>query len=213
MNDVSCDDVSMNRADHWEKVYRTLAPDRVSWYQEDPALSFRLIGQAAHGPDTPIIDVGGGASRLVDRLVEAGYRNLTVMDLSPIALSYPRERLGTRAGTVTWIEGDVLTHRPGTGYGVWHDRAVFHFLIERTDRLAYVRTMTEAVTTGGSVIVAAFSPRGPETCSGLPVVRYTPAGLAAEFGDAFVLTAYEEETHPTPGGAQQHFGYTVFRRI
>ena len=202
----------MSRKAHWEAVYTQKAPETVSWYQPRASVSLRLIELAGVGPGDRIIDVGGGASVLVENLLEAGHRELTVLDLSGAALARTRSRLGGRAAAVTWLEADVTaTNLPAAGYDLWHDRAVFHFLVEPGDREAYLRTLRQALRPGGHVIIATFAEDGPERCSGLPVRRYGPQQLQAELGEDFELLASQREEHVTPGGAVQRFQYSLFR--
>ena len=197
---------------HWESIYRTRAPQEVSWYQPEARLSLDLIRRVAPGPATPVLDVGGGASVLVDGLLDAGYRSVTVLDFAPSALAIARQRLGARAGQVSWIVGDVLTARLApSATGVWHDRAVFHFLLDPADRRRYVEQVRHAVRPGGHVIVASFAPEGPSRCSGLEVARYSPAAMRAEFGDGFRLLDSEREDHRTPSGVVQSFVYCLCR--
>lgn len=202
----------MSRKVHWEGVYTQKAPETLSWYQPRAAVSLRLIELAGVGPGDRIIDVGGGASVLVENLLEAGHRELTVLDLSGAALARTRSRLRGRAAAVTWLEADVTSADLAPGaYDLWHDRAVFHFLVEPGDRRAYVSTLRGALRPGGHVIIATFAEDGPERCSGLPVRRYGPQQLQAELGEDFELLASEREEHVTPGGAVQRFQYGLFR--
>jgi SAM-dependent methyltransferase len=199
---------------HWDAVYATKASDAVSWYQRHAELSLRLIRATGAAHDAAIVDVGGGASTLVDDLVDDGYENVTVLDVSGAALALARARLGeTRARRVRWVEADITTAAlAANAFDVWHDRAVFHFLTEARERDAYVRSVLRSVKPGGHVIVATFAEDGPERCSGLPVVRYRPDALHAEFGAAFTLLGHEREAHRTPGGALQQFVYCYCRR-
>lgn len=202
----------MSRKAHWEEVYRTKSSQSVSWFQPQAETSLRLI-RSASAPTAAVIDVGGGASTLVDGLLGAGYRELTVLDLSGAALAVARERLGARAESVHWLEGNILeVALPGEAYDVWHDRAVFHFLTDPADRAAYVRQVLHAVKPGGHVIVASFAEDGPTQCSGLPVMRYRPDELHAQFGTPFELLHHEKETHLTPAGKTQEFVYCFCRR-
>lgn len=202
----------MDRAAHWEAVYRDIAPDRVSWYQETPEPSLGMIRQAV--PHTAaILDVGGGASVLVDALLAADYRRLTVLDLSPAALAAARHRLGAAATAVTWIAGDVLeASLPPAGFDLWHDRAVFHFFTEAADRRRYVAQVRQALAPGGYLLMATFAPDGPARCSGLDVARYSPESLHAELGAGFELVQSHRAEHRTPRGAPQPFIYCLFRR-
>jgi SAM-dependent methyltransferase len=202
----------MDPGAHWDTIYRTKPPHQLSWFQAEPRTSLDLIRRAVPDVNAAIIDVGGGASTLVDRLLSAGYRRLTVLDLSPSALETARGRLGPRAGDVTWMEADVLTaDLPPGHFDLWHDRAVFHFLTAAADRARYVDQVRTALRPGGHVIVATFADDGPTRCSGLPVVRYTPAGLAEEFGAAFRLADSAREEHITPSGVRQAFAYALCR--
>lgn len=202
----------MSGKEHWEQVYESKSPQAVSWFQPQAEISLRLIRQATPG-EAAVIDVGGGASTLVDSLLDAGYRRPTVLDLAGSALSAARQRLGARAADVEWIEANILqAPLPRHAYDVWHDRAVFHFLTAAADRAAYVRQVLHAVRPGGHVIVASFAEDGPEKCSGLPVVRYHPDELHAEFGAPFALLHHERETHLTPAGGSQEFVYCFCRR-
>lgn len=200
--------------DHWSAVYARKPAEALSWYQRHAELSLRLIRDTGVGRDARIIDVGGGASTLVDDLLDAGYTNVSVLDVSPSALAAARERLGdARARRVDWIEADITNAPlPADTFDVWHDRAVFHFLIDERDRAAYVDAVLRSVKSGGHVIVATFAEDGPERCSGLPVVRYRPDALHAEFGEAFTLLAHEREAHHTPGGIVQQFVYCYCRK-
>ena len=189
-------------------MYRTKRPDEVSWYAPHLDISLRLIEDAAPDRDAAIIDVGGGEATLVDDLLDRGYRDVSVLDLSATALDVAKQRLGGRACAVDWMHGDVTTFPfPAHRYGVWHDRAVFHFLVHPKDRAAYVRQVAHAVKPGGHVIVATFGPEGPTKCSGLDVKRYDPAALHDQFGPAFHLLRHETELHQTPSGVIQQFTY------
>jgi ubiquinone/menaquinone biosynthesis C-methylase UbiE len=205
---------SASSKEHWEHVYRTRPVDQVSWYQEHPESSLRLIRGTGVPKTAKIIDVGGGASKLVDDLIADGYSELTVLDLSPTALNAARERLGARASAVKWIEGDVTrADFLPFEYDVWHDRAVFHFLTSAEDRDAYVSAVLKTVKRGGHVIVATFAQDGPDHCSGLPVMRYSADALHSEFGASFALVAQEKETHETPSGLVQQFLYCYCRKV
>lgn len=194
--------------EHWEKVYQTKQPDAVSWFQEHATRSLELIRSVEASLDANIIDVGGGASTLVDDLLGHGFKNISVLDLSATALDVARKRLGTAGNCVTWIAGNICAvNLPDHTYDIWHDRAVFHFLTEPADRAAYVQQVMRSVKPGGHVIVATFAPDGPEQCSGLPVARYAPGQLHQEFGPSFELLEHMSEEHKTPWGSVQHFVY------
>lgn len=198
---------------HWEHVYETKSVDAVSWFQPHAEQSLRLIRQTGLAPTASIIDVGGGASTLVDDLLNDGFRHVTVLDVSGAALAAARARLGERAASVTWLEADITqVALPHNAYDLWHDRAVFHFLTSDRDRQAYVAEVLRAVKPGGYVIVATFAEDGPLQCSGLPVVRYSPSALHAEFGATFSLERHEREEHHTPSGAVQKFIYCYCRK-
>ena len=204
----------MQAKEHWEKVYSTKAADAVSWFQPHANISVSLINDAGVSRDASIIDVGGGASTLVDDLLANGYTNLTVLDLSAAALAAARDRLGEKAEHVRWIEADVTkADLPGHQFDIWHDRAVFHFLTNPEDRAAYVQAVFRSVKPGGHVIVATFAEDGPDQCSGLPVMRYRPDELHAEFGESFALLRHEKEAHHTPSGKVQQFVYCYCRVI
>lgn len=196
----------MQSKDHWEQVYTTKATSGVSWFQEHARQSVQLIAQVGVPRDAGIIDVGGGASTLVDDLLDEGYTKVTVLDLSEAALAASQTRLGQRADDVSWLVGDITrVELPRHAYDVWHDRAVFHFLTFPEEREAYVQAVLRAVKPGGNVIVATFAEDGPEKCSGLPVMCYSADGLHAEFGAPFTLLLQEREEHHTPFGTVQKF--------
>ena len=202
----------MEPREHWESVYRRKAATEVSWYQREPSLSLALIRRVTPDLDAPIIDVGGGASTLVDALIDAGYSAVTVLDIAPAALAVARERLGDRRARVRWVAEDLLTAALApNAFAVWHDRAVFHFLTRAEDRARYVTQVRRAVRPGGHVIVASFAEDGPPRCSGLDVVHYTPDAMQAEFGTGFRLLESVREEHPTPTGATQAFVYCLCR--
>ena len=203
----------MNRKKHWDHVYSGKKPDEVSWYQTHLEKSLDLIRATGVGPNAAIIDLGGGASTLVDDLLAADFRNLTVLDISPAAIQAAQARLGKRAREVTWLEADITRARLSEGvYDIWHDRAVFHFLTDAYDRRGYVDAVNRSVKPGGHVIVATFGPHGPSTCSGLDIVRYTPEHLHEEFGADFRLIQSITEDHVTPAGKHQEFIYCYCRK-
>ena len=201
---------SSNR-DHWQGVYEQRADTSVSWYESTPTLSLSLIQATALAPPARIIDIGGGASRLVDNLVAQGYR-ASVLDLSGAALAVAQTRLGALAASVAWIEADVTHFAPDEPYDLWHDRAALHFLNDPADQQAYVRALTHALRPGGFAIIGTFAPDGPEKCSGLPVQRHDGASLAALFGKDFHLVGTLRHTHTTPGGGAQKFQFSTFQR-
>jgi SAM-dependent methyltransferase len=202
----------MDLKEHWEAVYRSRRPTEVSWYQAEAALSTRLIRQFVTAHDAPIIDVGGGASVLVAELAAAGYTDLTVLDLSLAAITAAQARLGAAGGKIRWMEADILNAAlPAGGFSFWHDRAVFHFLTDPSDRARYVTQVRLAVRPGGHVLVATFAEDGPTRCSGLEVVRYSPAALHSQFGPGFTFLRAEREEHHTPSGGTQAFTYCLCR--
>jgi 2-polyprenyl-3-methyl-5-hydroxy-6-metoxy-1,4-benzoquinol methylase len=200
----------MSGQQHWERVYGSKAPDQVSWFRPHLETSLTLIERAISGNrSAAIIDVGGGASTLVDDLLQRGYSHVTVLDISPAALNLARKRLGeVVSNAVEWICADVTEARlPERSYDLWHDRAVFHFLTAPKDRAMYVRTVAAAVRPGGHVIVSTFGPEGPIQCSGLDVLRYDTESLHGEFGPRFRLVESSSELHHTPFGTTQQFLY------
>ena len=202
----------MNAGSHWEKVYNTIAPDAVSWYRPHLEISLALIERAAGGSSASIIDVGGGASTLVDDLLARGYEDVTVLDISQTALALAKTRLGPAAQRVHWLLADVArASLPSHAYDVWHDRAVFHFLTAREDRAGYVQNVMHAVKRGGHVIMSTFGPEGPTKCSGLDVVRYDAESLHDQFGEHFRLEESAKEMHQTPFGKTQQFLYCYCR--
>jgi SAM-dependent methyltransferase len=198
--------------EHWQRVYVEKAEEEVSWFQANPTTSLDLISKTGAPPEARIVDIGGGASRLVDALLERGYERVTVVDVAPAALARARARLGDRAARVTWAASDVRTFEPDGPVDVWHDRAAFHFMVSPEDRRAYVTAMLRAIRCGGTAIIATFAPDGPERCSGLPVMRWEPAALAAELGSTFRLVESVGEDHVTPAGKVQRFQFSRFVR-
>lgn len=202
----------MDRREHWEATYRGKAPEAVSWFQARPAASLHLIAQAGASCDARIIDVGGGASALVDHLLDAGFHQLTVLDLAAEPLRKARERLGPRAERVRWVVADAVSWLPDHPYDLWHDRAAFHFLTDPRDRVRYRDTLAAALAPGGQAIIATFALDGPISCSGLPVVRYDAAALAKEFAEHFDLVEDLRDEHTTPAGKLQPFTFCRLRR-
>ena len=201
-----------DRSSHWDSVYATKGEAEVSWFQDSPTISLDLIRAAAPDHGAAVIDVGGGASRLVDALLQDGYRDVSVLDLSANALDAARKRIGAAAATVDWIVADATTWQPAKTYDVWHDRAAFHFLTDAGDRAAYVERLRSAVAPGGQIIIATFAPDGPEKCSGLPVQRHDSASLLAELGPEFTLIETRRETHHTPWDSTQAFQFSRVQR-
>ncbi len=203
----------MDSKAYWETIYRQRAPTEVSWYQANPDISLALIEATGIGRDAAIIDVGAGASLLVDKLLEAGFTHLTALDISATALQRARERLAEHAKLVTWVEGDVTAMSPLGSFEVWHDRAVFHFLTEANQRHRYLQAVEQQLSANGHLIIATFALSAPPQCSGLPVQRYSPETLRREFGDHFELVEMRHEAHRTPRQTTQSFLYTRFRRV
>ena len=199
---------SEGAATHWDEVYRTKATDQVSWFQRDPEVSLRLLSTLPGS----VVDIGAGASTLADQLLEDGRTDLTLLDVSAAALDVTRRRLGPAVHTVTLVTADGLAWRPERTYDCWHDRAVFHFLVDPAHRTQYVQCAARVVELGGSVVLGTFAADGPTSCSGLPTARYDPHELAAVFASHFLLAHSEHEEHITPSGTQQHFTWVVLTR-
>ena len=202
----------MDRKGHWEHIYETKAGEEVSWYQPRAVVSRELIESVAPSRASAIIDVGGGASVLVDDLLTAGYSQLTVLDISRAALDQARVRLGGQADSVTWLEADALAaDLPHAAFDVWHDRAVFHFLTDTGDRVRYVAQVRHALKPGGAIVIGTFAEDGPLKCSGLDVARYSPEQLVAALGEGFSLISSRRHEHTTPWGAPQAFTFCACR--
>lgn len=201
------------RRTHWETVYTTKADDAVSWYQETAAPSLDLLALVGATLGSGIIDIGGGASRLVDALLSSDYQDLTVLDLSAAALATTRGRIGAKSDQIDWIAADITIWRPTRTYDVWHDRAAFHFLTEPADAFAYVERLKLALRIGGHAIIGTFAPDGPEKCSGLSVSRHDAASLSAALGPGFEMIDSRRHEHVTPWGAAQKFQFGTFRRF
>jgi trans-aconitate methyltransferase len=199
-----------DRQAHWRSIYAAKAEREVSWFQEDAQPSLNLIEQIA-SPSSVIIDIGGGASHLVDGLLRRGFLDLTILDLSSTALSAAKERIGEEAKRVQWIVADVTTWEPSRTYDLWHDRATFHFMVAESDRASYLSRLTLALKPRGYAIIATFAPDGPEQCSGLPVRRYDAETLGQTLGPGFKLMSARRHEHVTPWGTSQPFEFSVFR--
>lgn len=202
--------VTEDRAAHWESVYTRNQTDGVSWFQSVPVISLELMDALGIAADSSLVDVGGGASVLVDVLLRKGFTDLTVLDVSDSALRASRARVGVDA-PVTWIAHDLLTWKPTRPYDLWHDRAVFHFM-SGSEIEVYQDLVKQSVAPGGSIIMATFAPDGPEWCSGLPVTRYSASQLSAVLGSGFTMVEERREVHTTPGGATQPFTWIAARR-
>lgn len=201
------------RQSHWNRVYENKAVDAVSWYQVTPEASLLALTRIGASPTSSLIDVGGGASNLVDALLAKGWRDLTVLDIAAAALGAAKSRLGPRASDVEWVVADITEWKPRRKFDVWHDRAVFHFLTGQEQRSAYCEALVQGTAAGSRVIIATFALDGPETCSGLTVRRYDTAGLQRELGGMFQRVDDWREEHVTPWGAAQSFTWCAFRRI
>jgi trans-aconitate methyltransferase len=202
----------VDAAEHWDRAYGAGERTR-SWFQPEPVVSLRMLRIAGATPADSVIDAGGGASTLVDALLERGFADLTVLDVSAAGIRAARNRLGPTAGRVQWVVADLLDWRPSRTYRVWHDRAVLHFLTAASDRQCYLDTLTASTAAGAVAVVATFAPDGPQQCSGLPVARYSAGDLAVLLGDRWAAVADDREQHVTPAGAVQPFVWMVFRRI
>jgi ubiquinone/menaquinone biosynthesis C-methylase UbiE len=202
----------MNRKTHWEQVYTTKSPLEVSWYQTEPRLSLELISHTGLPPDSSIIDIGGGASLLVDSLMAKGYSQLAVLDISSSALTHAKHRLGPQSDAIEWIEADITHFTPAHPFDLWHDRAVFHFLTEASDRQKYITTLKRSLRPGGHLIIATFAIGGPEKCSGLPIVQYDADKITRELGADFQLVEEMAEAHITPSQLTQKFTYFRFSK-
>lgn len=201
-----------DRKTHWEKIYSDKSPLEVSWYQKQPILSLQIIHNIKLAFDAPIIDIGGGASTLVDCLCEEGYTHIGVLDISKKALAHAQKRLGDKANGVEWYEEDITLFRPPHQFSLWHDRAVFHFLTDESDRSKYLDVLKAALKPNGHLVIAAFAIGGPTQCSGLDIVQYDAEKLMAELGEDFELIEVANELHKTPANKEQKFTYFHFIR-
>jgi trans-aconitate methyltransferase len=195
---------------HWNRVYTNKSDEQISWFEPLPAVSVQMLKAAGMTPESCVVDVGGGDSRLVDYLVAQGLECVAVLDVSGAALARAKARIGSRADPLMWIESDVAASWTLKPMDIWHDRAVFHFLTEAHARERYREHLVEVLKPGGSAIIATFAPDGPEKCSGLPVARYSPEALASELGPALRLIESQAHTHKTPWGTTQSFQYSRF---
>jgi SAM-dependent methyltransferase len=204
----------MSTRDHWERVYAAKTEDRLGWYAPHLQTSVGWVRKLGLPANAAIIDVGGGASTFVDDLLDSGYQDLTVLDISGKALATARDRLGERSGQVTWLCADITTTRLASAkYALWHDRAAFHFLTDAKDRDAYRRNLSGSLRPGGHLVIGTFAPEAPPRCSALPVRRYSKAQLVDEIGPAFALVNDVQELHVTPGGVEQMYRFCLFRRV
>jgi SAM-dependent methyltransferase len=205
--------VTEEQAAHWQRVYAERGPDEMSWTEAVPEVSLALIEEADLPREAAILDVGGGASHLARELLRAGYTDLTVADISPGALEQAAAEIGADAERVAWVEADVRGHDFGRRFDLWHDRAVFHFMVEPEDRAAYLATLERALRPGGHLVVATFGPEGPTECSGLPVRRYDAAALSDALGPHYEPISSRLVAHRTPSGREQQFHYAHMRRV
>jgi len=204
----------MSQKTHWERVYSTRQAEDLGWYKLHLKTSFAWIQGLGLDAGAPIIDVGGGTSTLVDDLLKAGHRSMSVLDISEEALTAARARLGATAEAITWLNGDITSiDLPAHHYELWHDRAAFHFLTEIAQQKSYRNQLLRALKPGGHLIIGTFNPQAPPKCSGLPVQRYTHEQLSQVLGGEFVLQRHQEELHVTPGGVEQMYLYCHFRRM
>ncbi len=202
----------MKLKEHWNHVYETKTPEDVSWHQSQPDVSLHLIANSAVPLENGVIDVGGGTSALAQCLLKAGYSHVAVLDISAAALAQTKHHLGADADKIEWIEADITCFTPSRAYGIWHDRAVFHFLTEQADRAKYRQAMDNTLLPDAHVILATFAPDGPEKCSGLPVRRYDAASISLELGEEYELLEQLDETHVTPWQSEQKFCYFHFKK-
>jgi SAM-dependent methyltransferase len=199
---------------HWESVYQTKNPETVSWYQPSLQVSLEFIRRTGLRKDAALVDVGGGASTLVDDLLTLEYSNITVLDISKQALDYSRARLGPRGKSVQWMVGDIIgVDTAQLNFDIWHDRAVFHFLVEEQDRKKYCKVLETSLRPGGFIIIATFGLNGPMKCSGLDIVRYDPHSLLLTLGDSFKLITSQVELHRTPSEMTQEFVYCLLQKV
>lgn len=201
-----------DRQAHWNEVYASKADDNVSWFEANPTFSIRLI-EAANARRGSAVDIGGGASRMPEALLDLGFADVACLDLSTEALQVARRRLGARADHVRWIVSDVTRWQPDRSYDLWHDRAAFHFLTDPADQTRYAQVLDKALVHGSVAIIGTFAPDGPERCSGLPVAQHDGASIAAMLGSGFVLLSERRHDHRTPAGSVQKFQFSSFRKV
>ncbi|MCA0928841.1 class I SAM-dependent methyltransferase [Ruegeria profundi] len=202
----------MDKQLHWNTIYSQKSEDDLSWHQDDPSISLELMKGAGLTPQSSVIDIGAGTSRVVDRLLAFGLRDITALDLSRSALVKAQGRLGERGEIVRWIAADVTRWETSRTFDFWHDRAVFHFLVDPVDRESYLKRLSRSLGTEGHAVIATFALDGPEKCSGLDVRRYSPESLSDELGSSFDLVTHRFHIHHTPWGRPQSFQYSLFRK-
>lgn len=203
---------TLDRKAHWENIYQTKALEEVGWYQPKPHTSLDLLAQLDLAPTAKIIDIGGGDSFLVDHLLDLGYENISVLDISAAALERAQKRLGERAKKVTWIQSDVASFEPKEQYDCWHDRAAFHFLTNEEDAAHYVQAAKQGVRSGGALVLGTFSEQGPKKCSGIAIKQYNEQSLSDALGDAFKKIGCQKVDHQTPSGSLQNFIFCRFKK-
>jgi SAM-dependent methyltransferase len=208
---LSGDTMADERVSHWEEVYREKDDTQLSWHQDDPSISLELCDVVGVDNASSVIDIGGGTSRFAERLIERGLSDVSVLDVSKAALDRSRGQLGAVGEQIEWIAADVTTWSPERSYDLWHDRAVFHFLVDADDRSAYRDQLYRCLLPGSHAIIATFALDGPKKCSGLPIVRYDPEGLCEVLGDRISLVTHREHTHHTPWGSSQSFQFSLLR--
>ena len=205
--------MASSRELHWDEVYATKSAETMSWFEEEPAISLAMIAATGLGKSAAIVDIGGGASLLVDRLIEQGHARVAVLDISATGLEVAKARLDAQHSKAGWILADVTHWEPPRGtFDLWHDRAVFHFLTDDADRAGYLKALERGLKPGGFVILATFALTGPAMCSGLPVRRYSAATLHAALGPDYELMESKQQAHRTPAGTAQDFLWCRFRK-
>lgn len=203
---------NFDRTKHWENIYQTKELKEVSWFQPTPEISLDLIAKSGISKDAKIIDVGGGDSFLVDNLLDLGYKNITVLDISNSAIERAKKRLGERSKRVKWIVTDITQYNPSEKYDCWHDRAAFHFLTDKNEITQYVKTVNDCISKNGTLIIGTFSDKGPKKCSGIPIKQYTKNSLEQQFSDKFQKTACNLVDHKTPFNTVQNFIFCSFKK-
>ncbi len=202
----------LDRKKHWETIYQTKQPDEVSWYQPTPETSLRFIEELNLKPDARIIDIGGGDSLLAEHLLDLGFQNITVVDISKAAIERAKKRIGKQAETITWVVADVTQFEPTEDYDLWHDRAAFHFLTEQQEIHSYLETAHKSITPDGIMVVGTFSKEGPEKCSGLPVSQYSESSMTKQMQPLFEKIECITVNHETPFDTVQNFTFCSFKK-
>lgn len=203
--------MTVSRREHWDHVYENTSPNMLSWYQDSPSLSMKMIRDTGVPAEAPVIDVGAGVSTLVDVLLNSDYSNITVLEISNSAIAQSRMRLGSAAARVKWMQADILEWAPMARYYIWHDRGAFHFMNDDTRVRTYLTAMRTALVPNGFFILATFGPDGPDRCSGLDVRRYSIEHLTHLLEGDFELRSFELEDHTTPTGNEQQFLYSSWQ--